>query len=96
MTKLNTITLVHVSDAGTTSQEIEVPAMLEAAAPGWTTYSACAAIEGFDGEVHDDDEIIAAFQHLIDTGVAWQLQGFYSMSARDLIDRGLCHIHPRH
>jgi hypothetical protein len=56
-----------------------------------TTYDACAAIEGFDGEEHTEEEIIAAFQHLIDTGVVWKLQGFYGRTADALIDAGHCH-----
>lgn len=57
----------------------------------WTDYDACAAIEGFDGEQHDEAEILEAFQHLIDTGTAWRLQGFYGRTAQYLIDQGLCH-----
>lgn len=56
-----------------------------------STYDACAIIEGFDGEEHDEEEIIDAFQALIDSGVVWQLQGFYGRSAADLINAGLCH-----
>lgn len=93
MSKLNTITLVHVSDAGTTSQEIEVAEILPR--PGWNLYSACATIEGFDGEVHDENEIVSAFQYLIDTGAAWTLQGAYGRSAIRLIELGVCHK-PKH
>lgn len=56
-----------------------------------TTYDACAVIEGFDGEEHTEDEILDAFQYLIDTGVVWQLQGFYGRTAAALIESGECH-----
>lgn len=35
-------------------------------------------------------EIIPLFQRLIDTGIAWRLQGDYPMQAMNLIDRGFC------
>ena len=56
-----------------------------------STYDACAAIEGFDGQDHSEEEIIEAFQSLIDSGAAWSLQGFYGRTAQHLIDNGLCH-----
>jgi len=56
-----------------------------------TSYDACAAIEGFDGQEHTEDEIIEAFQFLIDCGDAWTLQGFYGRTAASLIEQGLCH-----
>ena len=54
-------------------------------------YDCCAIIEGFDGEDHDEEEIFAAYQRLIDLGTVWKLQGFYGRTAQHLINCGVCH-----
>jgi len=36
------------------------------------------------------DEFFKAWQHLIDTGLAWKLRGAYPRSAQYLIDLGYC------
>jgi hypothetical protein len=38
----------------------------------------------------DEDEIIELFQGLIDSGLAWQLQGSYGRTAHALIQAGYC------
>lgn len=32
-----------------------------------------------------------AWQHLIDTGLAWRLQGWFGRRAAAMIDAGICH-----
>ena len=38
------------------------------------------------------EQIREAWQHLIDTGICWQLQGWFGRTAKALIETGECHV----
>ena len=52
------------------------------------SYTAVGLAEGFI-EADSEDEVIEAWQHLVNTGLAWQLQGFFGRTAEALIEDGL-------
>jgi hypothetical protein len=45
-------------------------------------YDAIAIIEDIDDGVYSEEEYLEAWQLLVDTGMAWTLQGSYGRSAR--------------
>ena len=50
-------------------------------------YTATGIAEGFI-EADSEEQVLAAWQHLVDTGLAWKLQGSFGRTARQLIDQG--------
>jgi len=50
------------------------------------------AIMSFEAGDLDQELTVSLFQKLIDTNLAWQLQGSYSRIAMQLIDAGLCAV----
>ena len=52
------------------------------------TFEAIMIAEGVEPATNDERQ--AAWQHLIDTGVCWNLQGYFGRTAKRLIDDGIC------
>lgn len=43
-----------------------------------------------NGEL-DDEQTVELFQELVNSGLAWQLQGHYGRTAMDMLKAGLIH-----
>ena len=56
-------------------------------------YDTVSAIIEYENGTLGYEEIIELFQHLVDTGLAWRLQGSYGRMAVRLIEDGLV-THP--
>jgi len=54
-----------------------------------TSYEAVGIAEGFV-EAKDEEQVVEAWQYLIDTGMAWTLQGWFGRRAEVLIENGVC------
>jgi len=54
------------------------------------SYMAVGIAEGFE-EADSEEQVIEAWQYLIDTGLCWGLQGFFGRTASSLIEQGICH-----
>ena len=51
-------------------------------------YTATGLAEGFI-EAESEEQIVEAWQHLVDTGLAWSLQGWFGRTAISLIEQGI-------
>lgn len=51
------------------------------------TFDAVGIAEGYI-EADSEDQVLEAWQTLVDTGMAWQLQGWFGRTARHLIEEG--------
>jgi len=62
---------------------------------GWEvkrkTFDVVGFIMDFESGDISEGRLIEGFQHLIDDGTVWQLQGFYGRTAEALIEQGYCH-----
>ena len=41
-----------------------------------------------------EEDVIAGYQGLIDSGMAWRLEGHVGRTAMDMIERGICMLGP--
>jgi hypothetical protein len=62
---------------------------LEAQTMSIDSFNAVGIAEGFI-EAESEEQVIEAWQFLIDSGLAWQLQGFFGRTASQLIEQGVC------
>jgi hypothetical protein len=51
-------------------------------------FNAIGIAEGFI-PCDNEEKVIQAWQHLLDTGKVWQLQGFFGRTAKVLIEQGI-------
>lgn len=52
-------------------------------------YTATGIAEGWI-PADNEEQTIEAWQYLINSGLAWTLQGWFGRTAQELIDNGLC------
>jgi len=57
-------------------------------------YTAMGIAEGFI-ESQNENQVIEAWQHLVDTGIVWSLQGWYGRNAARLIENGVIRLGPK-
>lgn len=53
-----------------------------------TSFDAIGIAEGFI-QPESEDQVIEAWQYLVNTGLAWQLQGWFGRTAQALIEQGI-------
>jgi hypothetical protein len=54
------------------------------------------ALEDTESYGMTDEEIKELWQHGVDTGIVWRLQGWYGRQAQDLLNAGIIHYPKKH
>lgn len=57
-----------------------------------SSYDCASAIIEYEEGSLDYNDVLLLFQHLVDTGLAWKLQGHYGRTARALLSSGEINI----
>lgn len=60
------------------------------------TYDELGAMMAWEDGSLDEAGTLKLFQHLVDNGMAWRLQGMYGRFAQSLLDAGLIHYPKKH
>ena len=55
----------------------------------WDGYDYTSAMIAWENGKLSDEDTVIMFQFLVDTGEAWNLQGFYGRTAEEMMDEGL-------
>lgn len=53
------------------------------------SYDVVGAMMRYEQGDSSEEEMLELFQHLVDTGTAWKLQGSYGRTAQALLDNGM-------
>lgn len=59
------------------------------------TFDAVSFVMAYEGGELGEDEVVEGFQHMLNSGLVWQLQGHYGRTASALLDAGLIHRRDR-
>jgi hypothetical protein len=57
-------------------------------------FTAVMIAEGVE-DAESEEQYVEAWQQLIDTGLAWELQGFFGRTAHRMIEAGMCRARPK-
>ena len=61
-----------------------------------TMFDAVMICEGCSLEETTEDQVMDAWQYLVDTGIVWSLQGWFGRTARNLIEAGVLTARKEH